>query len=63
MSSVVPALLQLAALFALLALTVPPLARYLAHVYSAPRHLAAGARWSYRAAGSTPTPTSTGAAT
>ncbi len=34
MSSVVPALLQLAALFALLALTVPLFARYLAHVYT-----------------------------
>ena len=53
MSSVVPALLQLAALFVLLALTVPPLARYLAHVYSAPRHLAPE-RLVYRAVGVDP---------
>jgi K+-transporting ATPase ATPase A chain len=52
-SSVAPALLQLAALFALLALTVPPLARYLAHVYSAPRHLAPE-RLVYRAVGVDP---------
>ena len=53
MSSVVPALLQVAALGRLLALTVPPLARYLAHVYTSPRHLA-GERLVYRLAGVDP---------
>ncbi|KRF30580.1 potassium-transporting ATPase subunit KdpA [Nocardioides sp. Soil805] len=53
MSSTLPALLQVAALGLLLALTVPPLARYLAHVYSSPRHLA-GERLVYRLAGVDP---------
>ncbi len=40
MSAVLPAVLQFGALFALLVLTVPVLSRYLAHVYTSPRHLA-----------------------
>lgn len=53
MSSTVPALLQVAALAGLLALTVPPTGRYLAHVYESPRHLA-GERLVYRLVGVDP---------
>ncbi|KQW53780.1 potassium-transporting ATPase subunit A [Nocardioides sp. Root1257] len=48
MSSVVPALGQIAVLVAALVLAVPFLGRYLAHVYTSPRHLAVE-RASYRA--------------
>lgn len=47
MSQLAPALGQVAVLVAALALTVPFLGRYLAHVYTTPRHLAAE-RASYR---------------
>ena len=40
MSEVLPALGQIAALVLLLALTVPLLGRYLAHIYTSDRHLA-----------------------
>jgi len=47
MSSLAPALAQVAVLVAALALAVPFLGRYLAHVYTSPRHLAVE-RASYR---------------
>ncbi len=50
MSAVLPALLQIGALLALLALTAPILGRYLAYVYTSPRHLAPE-RVIYRAVG------------
>lgn len=53
MSSVLPALLQVAVLGVLLALTVPPMGRYLAYVYESPRHLA-GERLVYRLTGVDP---------